>query len=109
MKNFLKHFKDVLIGLLYLALTAGFMLLVAGAMFYFKPQELIGEAAYQARTRTPEDMALGLKLAQVGALMSFGGFILIKASKKIEALLAAWLKKRAKAEEKEAEAHESQA
>jgi hypothetical protein len=106
MKEFLKHFKDVLIGLLYLALTAGFVLLIAGAMFYFKPQELIGEAAYQARTRTPEEMALGIKLAKLGALMSFGGLILVKAFKIIEALVSSWLKKRAKA--KEAEVQESQ-
>jgi len=82
MKKFLGVLKDILVGLLYLAFTAGLMLLVAGLISYFKPQDLALDNA-----ALPKDKQL----------------ILWGAAGAAGSLLALWLERRAKAAQ-EAEA-----
>lgn len=104
MRKFLTYLKDFFVGLLFLGLTAGFVLLVAGAMFYFKPQDFVGDAASLPPTLKPEEIELGIRLLKLGGLLALASVALIWANKKIEF----WLKHRKPKEIKEEPKEETQ-
>jgi hypothetical protein len=85
MRKFLIFLKDLATGLLYLGLTGDFILLVAAAMLYFKPQDFLVDAALFPRNPHHADVPTALGLGKLGLGLALG------------CSAAAWLLRRAEA------------
>ena len=103
MRKVLTFLKDFGNGVLYLGLMAGFMLLVAAGMYYFKPHEIFADPAELAAKARQNDMALAKQLLSWGLKFVAGSVALLWISGKAEAF---WRKRRMKLAEAEA-AHQA--
>lgn len=97
LKKILIFLKDFFTGSLYPGLSVGFMLIVAAAMFYLRPQDFISESAVFPRNPNRPEVQLALRLLKLGAKLALGCAAAIWLILKIELWVAAWRKKRAQA------------
>jgi hypothetical protein len=93
-KKMLLFLRDILCGALFPGLAIGFMLLVASAMFYFRPQDYFTEHAVFPLPSQAGELLLASKLLKLGLLLVFSCSLLLWLRFKIEA----WWKRRPKVE-----------
>jgi hypothetical protein len=93
-KKILVFLKDFLVGLLYPALAAGFMLLIAAAMLYFQPADYLSDKALFPRNPQRPEAQLAWKLLRWGAELALASSLALGLAIKIES----WWKKRPKKE-----------
>ena len=91
MRKVLAFIKDFGNGVLYLGLMAGFMLLIAAGMYYFKPHEMFSDPVIIASKAKQTDVDLAKRLALLGLKVTFGAIAALWLSGKIEAF---WRKRR---------------
>jgi hypothetical protein len=99
MKRFFTFLKDFGNGVLYLGLMAGFMLLVAAGMYYFKPHEIFADPVELAAKARQNDVELAKRLLKLGLEIAAACVALLWISGKTEAL---WRRRRMRQAEAEA-------
>ena len=98
LKKILQFLKDFGLGLLYLGLTAGLMLLIAGAMLKFKPQDAALDAASLPLNPAGEDALRGMRLMRLGAAAAVAS----AAALWLQSKLSKWWRRRKRRAEKAA-------
>jgi hypothetical protein len=93
LKKILGFFKDLAVGLLFLTLSFGFMLLVASAMHHFRPQDYFTNSLSPPMDPQSPEAQLALRYLKWGATLTLGSAFILWISFKIDA----WWKKRQKA------------
>jgi hypothetical protein len=86
LKKIFEFLKNISSGLLFVAMTCGFFLLLAAAMLYYGPQDFFGEAALFPRNPNRDEVKLALRILRYAIPITVGSALLVWLIAKAEAL-----------------------